>query len=870
MALIDLIELSKNSIILTPNERLCRRLHKLFGEQMHARGITVWPTPPIQSLSTWYHQLYQNAIEQQLLKEILLSPLQYNEIWQQVIDNFLIEKRFLEPQRTVSEMMKALQTLKQWRVNYTDSVFNNTEESRLFAQCAAYVERILHKSNWLTADALPDRLCSIPLRTILNNTEKIILFAFDDITPQTQYFLDNLIYLGINVTKYDWHRSANTIKLHALPSAEQEYYVMAQWAKEQLAQDHQQIACIVPDLTSSRELIVRIFNEVFQPNLLFEHYASSKYFNISGGETLASLPMIKSVFNFLTLFKQEIDYAVLSNVLLSPFVAFAETEKYPRVELDLKLREKLLTTIYNHQLPQHIVTELCPLFNSMWHAMLTKNPEQKFSLPSDWIIWLSELLKIWGWPGERILNSNEYQQLEQWYVILDDITTLDDFCGTINFSSFVNLLNQAANNVKFQIKTTDAPVQVLGMLEASGSLYDCIWIAGLTDKTWPPVVQLNPYIPFEMQRRLNMPHASSQRQYDYSQQMMQRWLNSAPTLHFSYAESDGDEPLACSPLLKPYENNRESIPLQEWRLSQQLYNMQNIETIVEPAFLPFNPEPSTTFGSSLFEQQVNCPFQAFAKQRLNSNEFKMPQQSWDPRLRGTNIHAVMEKLWMQWQHSDILHQLSEQEINQQIEIAVNDVLRKCFKSQQHDFIQLEKERLLIIISKWLKIEKERAPFQVYAIESKHQTNIAGLTLNLKIDRIDKTDAGDWILIDYKANVQNVNDWLSSPPNKPQMLIYANVLSPAPDVVTYASLHPTEQKMKFFGLSRNDLDFPDVKPFNSNKNNIAATWSELLHHWQTQIDNIAIDFISGNVSIKPRTPDTCKHCHLASLCRINDK
>lgn len=874
MALVDLIALTKNSIILTPNERLSRRLHRVFAEQMQTQKSSVWPMPSIMSLSTWHQQLYQTAIEQQLIKEVLLSHAQYTEVWHQIIDKFLIEKKFLEPPQTVMEMMSAWQILKQWQVNYKDITFTNTEEAKLFDQCASYVDKTLRKNNWLALDEIADRLCQLPLKSLMPNVNKIILFGFDEITPQSQALFDHLKRCAFEMENIDWEIPAINTTVHVTPSLEQEYYAMANWAHTQLMNGMQQITCIVPDLTSSRDLIARIFNEVFYPNALFENYSASKHFNISGGNSLASLPMINIVFNFLDMYQYEFDYNTISNIILSPFITAAETEKLTRIQLDLKLRDKSLKTVYQRYLFLPTIEETCPAFGDVWKVILRYNPGSQYLPPTAWIQWLAGLLKHWGWPGERILNSQEYQQLQQWYAVMDELATLDDFCGQLNFNQFIYLLKQTVNNVKFQIKTTDAPVQILGMLEASGDLYDCIWIAGLTDKAWPPAVAPNPYIPFETQRRLNMPHASSQRQYDYSLKMMQRWLNSAPTIHFSYAEMAGDEPLACSPLLKPYVNKVEQTSSYEWSLPQQLHQVQKLETIAERPYVSYESDASITFSSSLFEQQVNCPFQAFAKQRLKSDEFKNPQQSWDRRLRGTNLHAVMEILWQRWQSSHALHQLSDDEIYEQVDATIESVLQKCFPSllrpTKHDYYQLEKNRLLAIVLKWLQIEKTREPFLVHAIESKQQANIAGLVLNLKIDRIDKTETGHWILIDYKANTQNVNDWFKTPPHKPQMLLYASILDPKPDVITYASLHPTDHKMKFIGVAAEGIDFQGIKAFNTNKNIAATTWSDLLQDWQTQIYNIANEFTSGHLSIKPLAPDTCNSCHLASLCRINDK
>ncbi|MFN7096518.1 MAG: PD-(D/E)XK nuclease family protein, partial [Gammaproteobacteria bacterium] len=835
----DLINLIQQSIVLTPNERLNRRLHKLYGEQRQQLGETVWLTPPICSLSTWYQQLYQLAIENLLTKKILISDSQLTEIWQQVFDNTIKNNDLIEPPRTVTEMIVAWQTLKQWRVTGTESGFNNTEEAKFFQACKRSVEKMLLNKKWITADDIPAQLTELALHTLLTDIKQVHLFAFDDITPQTQFFLNHLEKYGLRINHCDWQQPAQEVKLHAFSSPDQEYYAMANWAKAELENGKQQIACIVPDLTSSRSSIARIFNEVFYSHTLFENYAANSLFNISGGEPLVNLPMINTLFNLLVIFNSEFDYNVLSNILLSPYITYAETEKFARIKLDLQLRNKSLKIIYNQFLP-YILLETCPEFNERWQTALKKSPVHLWLLPSAWAVWLADLLKTWGWPGERILDSQEYQQLEQLYSVLDQMTTLDDFSRKLNYNEFILLLKKLTGQIKFQIKTADTPVQILGMLEAAGSLYDCIWIAGLTDRAWPPAVNPNPYIPFELQRKLNMPHASSQRQYEYSQRMMVRWLNSAVSVHFSYAEFAGDEPLACSPLLNMYTRSDDTHLTLDWPLLIDMQQHKTAETLTESPYLAFVPNDEMNFGSSLFEQYVSCPFQAFAKQRLKSDEFQQPQQSWDARLRGTHAHAVMEKLWLQWQHSSTLLTLSDEEIYAQVEITIEAVLKKSFpmliKPYRHDYIELEKARLLSIVLKWIKLEKMREPFSVYALEAKYHADIVGLNLRLKIDRVDITDTGHCVLIDYKSNVQTINDWFKTPPTKPQMLIYAGVLSQPPVVITYASLHPSDNKMKFIGVTDKDIVFPGTVPFNEVKNITVNSWDELLKNWQHQLQD----------------------------------
>lgn len=883
MNTIDLIKLAQGALILTPNERLNRRLHKLYGEQMAAQNHRVWGSPPIISIANWFRQLYQEAAESGLITQLLLSDIQYQTFGQKLGGHFFQKEEFIEPKKTIIEMLSARKLLKQWQVNYEKHLFSETDctkESTLFKKFITHLDKELVQKNQFSEDELPDKLREVRLEKLLS-IKKIVVFSFDEITPQYKAFFATLEQKAIIVDYIDWRTYDSERVTHSLVSQEKEYYAMAAWAKKQLVAGYKNIGCIVPDLSHSRTLIARIFYETFHPDTLFSFHAMSTSFNISGGSPLSHLPMFEALFTFLSLFQEQANYDTISQIILSPFLAFAETEKFARIKLDLKLRNSVLQTLHYSDIPSNLMTEHAPILAEIWEKLSYHDPAKKKMSPSTWINWLTETIKMIGWPGERTLNSYEYQQLQQGYTVFNDLITLDNFCNDLTFSQFIQLLKETTDNLPFQIKTSDAPIQVLGMLEASGNLFDSIWIAGLTDKAWPPAVKANPYIPFELQRRLKMPHGSSQRQYDYSLSMMQGWVRSSPDVHFSYANIEGDEPLSPSPLLSEFSSTVAPANAPDWCLPLQLMTLREMETFDESPHIPCLSTVETSFSSSLFDQQINCPFQAFAIQRLKSQEFKMPQASWDPRLRGKNLHAVMEKLWKRWQHSKTLIALSEDELNQHIDEAVTAVLKKNLFSlykKSHDYFKLEKGRFITIIHDWILLEKTRKPFKVAEVEYSQSCtyivkdalkNTHIIKLNLRIDRIDLTDAGEWILIDYKTNEQKISEWLN-PLSKPQMPLYATQFKHVFDGIAYACLHPASQKMHFTGLSREEHLLPNIKKFEYIKDTEITSWKALSDYWQEKLYATATDFINGNAAIQPRTPESCHYCHLSTLCRIHDK
>ena len=69
-------------------------------------------------------------------------------------------------------------------------------------------------------------------------------------------------------------------------------------------------------------------------------------------------------------------------------------------------------------------------------------------------------------------------------------------------------------------------VQVLGPLEAAGLGFDQLWLCGMQADRWPAPARPNPFIPQPLQRRLQMPHASAQREWAFATALMDQFTRS--------------------------------------------------------------------------------------------------------------------------------------------------------------------------------------------------------------------------------------------------------------------------------------------------------------------------------------------------------
>ena len=122
-------------------------------------------------------------------------------------------------------------------------------------------------------------------------------------------------------------------------------------------------------------------------------------------------------------------------------------------------------------------------------------------------------------------------------------------CGDIASDDALSLLRRIAAETMFQPESPDAPVQVLGSLEAAGLRFDHLWVSGLHDEAWPGAPNPNPFLPLGLQRAAGLPRCSPERELAFATLITERLLASGEDLVLSYPIRDGERDLAPSPLI---------------------------------------------------------------------------------------------------------------------------------------------------------------------------------------------------------------------------------------------------------------------------------------------------------------------------------
>ena len=154
---------------------------------------------------------------------------------------------------------------------------------------------------------------------------------------------------------------------------------------------------------------------------------------------------------------------------------------------------------------------------------------------------ISEALRIVGFPGERELDSSEYQTLKKWQEVLAGFAVLDsvmprDYLTARHYRACASM----AADVLFQPETPEVPIQILGVFEAAGMAFDHLWVMGLSDEAWPSQPRPNPFLPVELQRAAGLPQGSVDASLELAYRLTDAWLRAADEVILSHPRHGDD------------------------------------------------------------------------------------------------------------------------------------------------------------------------------------------------------------------------------------------------------------------------------------------------------------------------------------------
>lgn len=830
--LLDL--LAGGATVLTPNNRLSAALLQEYFTFCKARTVNKPKCYPYNTaLIKAFNQLkYQNPEQ---VYPILLNDAQCQHLWRTIIKS---DQGITYSEGLLRSVMEAWKHCEQWQISSDNQEFNYTPQTRTFQKWWQRFNKKLAHINAINEHQLIPYLMNTRAPVL---SQTVIWVCFDDFNPQQLTLQRHLNH--INSTQYQYDLKDKQIFPHVCTAKDnrEEYQQLISWLKFKVEQGEQRIGVVIPNLEQESRSLQRTFLQHFDHEL----------FNISLGEPLSEFLLVAHGLAWLSLNCNNLDPALAALLLQSPYIGYAKSEYLSRSQL---LQDSTLLQKPRFSLAAFIketyqsAPKLAELLNSI-------APYPDIATPDEWIELFQNRLNAVGFPGDTGLNSENYQCFNRFSSLFDEFRQLNLLSQSLGHKEAIDAMTQLANNTIFQAQKTNAPIQISGMLEASGCEFDSLWIMGLNDQCLPKRPRLSAFIPPKVQRDLLMPHSLPSRELLFARQTLQRLERGSAETIFSYSKMQGDTPnLPCSLILNypPYE----LISISAKPLTKTCVESHNDNYLI-----PLLPDEKISGGTALLANQAKCPFKAFAEHRLKAKPTPQNNDGLDAKEKGIIIHKIMELLWRTLGSQKQLLSLNSLVLDKYIEQAIHSALSTTIQKnadlfpepvQEIEFIRLK--RLVVSLLEW---EKQRPEFEIAALEESYSINLAGLDFSVRVDRLDKVDGAKWV-IDYKSSLPSSKPWNEDRPTEPQLLLYTLLDK---EINTLILMQLKTGATLCSGLSETKLDIKGISSLKKEE-----SWEERRNEWQQNLTLLAEELQQGHSPPQPASAAVCSQCDFQNLCR----
>jgi probable DNA repair protein len=867
-------------LVVTASDRAARALTIAFHRARRAECLTAWPAPNIQDWKTFVRAAWEDRTRENPDARLILNPTQEQAIWADIAGAHNHLATLLEgPRHRLAAMgMEAHELLCSHAPRYlrpqTRSAWQ--QDAAAFSTWLAAFDETCLSSNLLSPARLPLELISL-LESDSTLRPPLLLAGFDRILPVQRALFD---------AWGTWHQAdlaepATHIHFYESPDAKSELAACAIWASCQLAANtNARLLVVTQDATTRRGEIERAFLQI-NPGP-----TSSQLFEFSLGIPLSQVALPKAahlLIRWLTgpIAEHELDWLLSTSYAASPQESSALQAVMRAIRRRNQQQAQWTLRDFLAAIPHPSESDESNPILAQWTARIAEAQSKLADLarrpqsPLEWAEQPPRFLESLHFATSTPLSSAEFQALRRWHQVVETCGSLGFDGRRIAWPDFLSILARTLDATLFAPESRDAPIQIAGPAESAGLTADAIWCLGATEDAWPANGSTHPLLPPEVQREAAMPHATPQLDWELAHSITTRLLASAPEVHFSYPRQSEAVEARPSRLIVQLAGRPQSLP-PEFIAAP----------VPSPLTIPFEDSSRISYppgkvpgGAAVLTSQSQCPFKAFATTRLDAQTWEPAEAGLTPMQRGNLLHEVLHSIWSGppygiHSHNDLLHIGDKKSfVLNHVQQVLQEQIRPALRERMpRRYLELEGQRLTRLVTEWLEYESTRVAFEVLETEAARTETIAGLTLKLRLDRIDRLSDGTVLVVDYKTGLVSPKSWDLPRPEDVQLPLYAGFAldrekEPLGGLV-FAKIRPGDQCFTGRVFDPATTLFPGLKNISAlAKNPLTA---EDLMDWRDAIEQLAKDFLAGHAEVDPREyPKTCERCGLQSLCRIQE-
>lgn len=879
--------------LLLPNARAARELRSAFDARQRLCGHAAWEPPQALSWSQWTSSLWSDLIVAGAESRLLLNTAQEHGVWREIIVADAENSSFGSADSLAELARSAWQLAASYSATHRLRELAMTHDSSVFAMWAEKFSKNCAERGYLSAALLDAALLQHVQGGTLAMPDSLELVGFGEILPSQQALLTGLRERGTELLERCLAASAEDERLRASVVAaneREELLLAARWIHGFLEGPHAKergarVAVLLPNLSAERAELEDVLRETLAPELQsIGADLSSTPWEFSGGVPLSSLAMIADALALARWVNGPLPLARVSSLLLSPYVGHNGASSEDRdaaarfdasrlrrtlllrseIEISslLELADRAEQIARNEAADEHT---LLVWLRSVQELLQRANDINRPRSFAEWMEFVRGLTQAANWPGDRALTASEFEAARAWESTLDLVSTLDFSGRRVAFTTALQALELQLQTTIFAPPSTGAPVQVMSVSEAEGSIFDAVVFLRSTDANWPASERVNPLLPWALQRSLKMPGSDPALTAAKSRAFTEHLLTRSGSVLFTYAAEDGSGKLRPSPLLS--ELGIEQVDAARLVARAQSIEPIAVENTVDDGEIPALPSNEVAGGAAVLKLQAACGFLAFAELRLRATEPKSGDMGLDAGESGSLLHRTLQNFWKEVKSQEALRLMTWAERDRILAHAIDEALPRRLQVRggwDRAYLALLKERLRSVLQQWLEEELRRGPFTVLAVEQDQMVTVGPLTLKVRMDRIDNVGEGVFF-VDYKTGyAAHPKQWAGERPDDPQLPLYS-LLPEAEELkgVAFAKVR-TGRGMQWIGYQSEE----GILPASKSKANIRDLAS-LVEEWRGTLTRLAEDFAAGKAEVRPKSFElNCTRCTQRLLCRID--
>jgi probable DNA repair protein len=829
--------LAGNATVVTANRRLARVLQQEFAERQMASGKQAWASPRILSWPDWLDALLQEAGAQEDL------PTRINHHHSALLWDRCLRKELQGDAAGIANLVRlardSWQRLADWCVDIRE-VARHAQgvDQRGFAAAAGRYAGLLDHQAWFDDAGSAALVRELLDQGRISVAGDITFAGFDRNPPMFDRIKQSLERQGCDIREQAVATPASPA-LYAFDTSDAELRAAGSWARARLENEpRERIAVVVNNLERDADRLAGLVREGLLPGYRLSPQLPAEALNVSFGRKLLAYPAVSTGLLWLRWLVGDLQAIDIGHLMRSPLLGLAPIDGRARLELGLRAlpdRAWSPAMVTAALRGKEKAPDAVDWLRRVAGLTRVRRDLPATASPAEWALRFDEVLAAAGWPGKGSLNSDDFQLVNRWRALLNDLARMELVSSRMTKEKALNQLEGMAAETVFQPESDITRVQLLGPLEASGLEFDAVWLAGMTASEWPPHGNPSVLVSRRLQQEHGMPDAVPEDTVAYANRLLLRICAAAPVVVCSYPRTADDAEQSPSELLDIVAAERATPPPDPgWHAANWAGSVSL--AIVDDRVPSVSKIERLTGGAGTLQNQLADPITAFIGGRLGVRVVDEQASGLPPLLRGNLVHDALYKLYFDKPSRDEL--TAWRDLDERNARAVDFAFAKHERNTDavlRKLLALERERVAGLLNEFIALDVARPTFRVAAVEQKLKLVEAGLEIKLRIDRIDQLPSGRVAIIDYKTGAEKKFLDSKGEPREIQLVAYACAVDEAVAALVLANVD--SRAVGFHGAGEGFSDIED--------------WDERLAAWSDRVRGACQDIARGDVRISRR-------------------